>query len=411
MDPNNFVAPSGGGYVVFRDGKQIGAYPTKQQAEQAFNAYQSGLPAPSAGVDDAAIIQWANSLGRPDLVDWARQFVAANGTLPTSLSQVPQGGGGGGYPGSAGGYGFDVAGGYGLIDPYLQALQMAYQAQNQNISRYGQAGAVPIVLDPEVDYFSLVRGITGDRNTWVAQAVRATGLPPEVLQQVYDRGIAQGGIPSKEAFDRLLTTAAYSATPSLTNQQMQAQLTGYYGGSPTLEREQWQTNQTGMLNGQPTMTREQLLATLTGMYQGNPTFAREQYETGTGLNLLNMASNLRGPENYAQYANMLRGAQGSPALAYAQQLTTGKLAPQTQWGASQPATLQGLTGQSQASLPMPQIAAPNALHARSVYNMTPTESSMYNSTLQSQGYEPADYWEQFKRLAPRGTSIGTTTYR
>ena len=48
---------------------------------------------------------------------------------------------------------------------------------------------------------------------------------------------------------------------------------------------------------------------------------------------------------------------------------------------------------------MPQA---HQLNARSVYNMNPTEQSMMNSALGAAGYQPEDYWAQFKRAAPRG---------
>ncbi len=38
MDPNNFVAPGNGGWVVYRNGKYVGTYPTQQEAEQNFNS-------------------------------------------------------------------------------------------------------------------------------------------------------------------------------------------------------------------------------------------------------------------------------------------------------------------------------------------------------------------------------------
>ena len=52
--------------------------------------------------DDNRIRQWASDLGRPDLFDWAKGFVAQNGRLPNSLAEAPGtspggGGGGGGF--------------------------------------------------------------------------------------------------------------------------------------------------------------------------------------------------------------------------------------------------------------------------------------------------------------------------
>lgn len=37
---------------------------------------------------DAQIVQWADSLGRPDLVDWGRAFASTHGRLPASLDEL-----------------------------------------------------------------------------------------------------------------------------------------------------------------------------------------------------------------------------------------------------------------------------------------------------------------------------------
>jgi hypothetical protein len=289
--------------------------------------------------------------------------------------------------------GYDIGGGYGYLDPQLAAYNLALQAQNQNLSRYGAAGYTPIVLDPNVNYYNtandawnryvaanpgtVATDATGrpNKTQWVAVQTAATGLPASVLSQQYDTVYNAGYPLSADEWNRSLTGIANTAMPTLDaqnmlfNQGLQAgQLTGTYNGQPTLSAQELASldayrngmlgvaqGELGVKEGQLDVNRGQLdvnrgqldvsRGDLTGYFNGNPTLAREDMYNKYGAQLLQLAANLRGPENYFQYANMLRGVQNSPQLAYAQALlNNGKLSAYGNWGPSTPASLQGLLG-------------------------------------------------------------------
>jgi hypothetical protein len=49
MDPNNFVAPEGSGFAVYRNGQKVGSYASQNEAENAFNAAGASKPSNVGG--------------------------------------------------------------------------------------------------------------------------------------------------------------------------------------------------------------------------------------------------------------------------------------------------------------------------------------------------------------------------
>ena len=157
---------------------------------------------------------------------------------------------------------------------------------------------------------------------------------------------------------------------------------GTQQGPPTLQREQmmkqdelarWQMDQQTKLSEWDRLTqigwsREELQAKLgysreeldknlawSREEQANLLkFQREELGATTGQNLLNTFAQLRGPENYFQYWNTQRAAQGSPNLAWAQALVGNNPLPAFQQGGPyQAATLGGLVNQTPSGVAAP----------------------------------------------------------
>ena len=92
--------------TLWSDGSYTDKYVNNIGATTGAPTGGTSAPTGGGGISDAQIVAWANSLGRPDLVGWARTFVSTNGRLPSSLAELPSGSGGATGGGGGGGAGY-----------------------------------------------------------------------------------------------------------------------------------------------------------------------------------------------------------------------------------------------------------------------------------------------------------------
>ena len=266
---------------------------------------------------------------------------------------------------------------------------------NQMVAQTGLSAAVwQQVYDsggsqqPDANAFNAA--LTGASNT----AIPSQGERQWQDQQALNQGIATGYINTptlSPTFSRDMAnwydnfTAQNNRRPS--DQEYASQFSAMTGMDPSVgldvvqrgnqhfqqtgqrasqaQIEQWANaaNPQGQGGGRtPTLARDQL--TQQGsQFDRNLALQDRQAQWNAGNQLLQLASSLRGPENYFQYANMLSGAQGSDQLRFAQQAASGTPSAAFQaWGTSAPATVQGLVngagvGNGQAS-PTPAQPTP-----------------------------------------------------
>ena len=265
---------------------------------------------------------------------------------------------------------------------------------NQMVAQTGLSAAVwQQVYDsggsqqPDANAFNAA--LTGASNT----AIPSQGERQWQDQQALNQGIATGYINTptlSPTFSRDMAnwydnfTAQNNRRPS--DQEYASQFSAMTGMDPSVgldvvqrgnqhfqqtgqrasqaQIEQWANaaNPQGQGGGRtPTLARDQL--TQQGsQFDRNLALQDRQAQWNAGNQVLQIASNLRGPGNYFQYANMLSGAQGSDQLRFAQQAASGTPSAAFQaWGTSAPATVQGLVngagvGNGQAS-PTPGVTA------------------------------------------------------
>ena len=234
--------------------------------------------------------------------------------------------------------GFDIAGGSAWAELELKAQQFGLSVQ-QYLAMIAEQGGMAPYAPPDVDrdyYGDIIKAFqeyegkygrqrdpaTGQppRDLWMRVAAGATGIDPTMLGTMYDRVVGATGITwTPEKWNNLLGSVAQEGRPSLQNQLAQAQLSGYYNEKPTLAREQaeWERRQA----------------------EQNAQFGRQQAEWGAGMDLARLGSQMSGPEDYFQWANMLAGYEGSPVLGFAQQAAAGQpIAAFGNWNPGQTAT-------------------------------------------------------------------------
>lgn len=167
-------------------------------------------------------------------------------------------------------------------------------------------------------------------------------------------------------------------------------------------------------------------ADLTGMYNGAPTFEREKWQESAGMNRLNMAAQLRGPEDWLGYKQLTAGVNaGSPLTPGIGNWQAGGQTGTAGFAPGQnptPITLQKLqadmgvggsgpmgTGQAGTSLNLnpaeqqlagvadqfsrnPHLAAGNWLE-----QLDPNTQLMLKGAAEKQGHSWADVMDRYKR--------------
>jgi hypothetical protein len=215
---------------------------------------------------------------------------------------------------------------------------------------------------------------------------------------------------------------------SFTPQSMTDWVYGTQQGTPTLAAQQQQFLQglqsgqlTGVYNGAPTLEAALQSAGLTGMYQGAPTLQAQQQafqqamsQQGLGLQALQTAAGLKGPENWVQAANYARGVQQTDTPAFLNALLSGQTGPAAMQGVglSNPLTFGSLAsslGANGGGSSAPTNTNPALDQARALFSaggaalspqaleaMTSTEQQMLGSLGGAVGADMPTFLQQYK---------------
>jgi hypothetical protein len=224
---------------------------------------------------------------------------------------------------------------------------------------------------------------------------------------------------AQEAFNQELQkaqlTGDFNGTPTWQKTVQEAGLTGYYNGQSTLAREQLAQSEAaltgylngkntlardtfdqrtgellGFINGQNTLSRDELnarIGEMLGYYNGQNTLGRDELNQRTGLGVMQLAADLRGPKNAFQYAKVLNGTpQGmrdivSAAFGSYKLPGSGGGDP---YAPQEAASVQGLYSDVLHGVQVPSYGAPAQVTPPGVnaptnqYNYEPTGNGSYN---------------------------------
>jgi hypothetical protein len=320
--------------------------------------------------------------------------------------------------------GYEISGGYGQIDPYIQMMQLLLQGRQLESQGYDQMGYM------SQDAYNRLYGSgqqypTFSRQQWTTGQ---TGYMPGGTQKTMSREqMEEANRQWQEQFDRSGT-------------QWQSE----FDRSGTQWNQNFGENQRQFNTG--AMGYDE---------NGRPTLSRQQMENQAGMQYLDLMTRMQqNPADYFQYKDTLRAGESTPMASFAQRIASGgPMSAFSAVGPSQANTMQSVIGQ-QSQLPAFQNAnyqqgswqAPTAQtykpadatnvsftpggmtsQAKSIVDPTKTwghqlgasqygmmnsaERGLMDSSLKYQGYNPADFWGAFNRSRPRGQAAAGYRFR
>lgn len=326
MDANNYVAANGDGFDVVVNGRVVGHYPSQAAAESAFNTARAGS------------------------------------STPTTPSATPTG----------------VAGDVGGMADVMKLQLAAAQANQAAQIAYNNAA------------LELQRQNAGHQ--WGFQQEQ---LAQAAAHDAWQKSVAQSGVDVNKLLAHIQEgslTGTYDGSPTLARQEASGYLTPQTGAvgdlvaqgwrnavangnaTPQAARDIWMHAMPGMTPqaadamgawghefsaqfGRPPTNAEidQRLKSM-GLNPETPTLAREHEQNQTGLGLLNLASQLRGPDNAFAYANTLNAVPESMRASLNQMMQRSGIS----YGGPSSSGLGGVVGQISAGNINGAQAAPAA---------------------------------------------------
>jgi hypothetical protein len=157
-------------------------------------------------------------------------------------------------------------------------------------------------------------------------------------------------------------------------------------------------------------------AAMLAIQQANQRLAESQYETGKqqyaqslAAQLLQMASNLRGPRNYAQFMQMTSGGRDLMAQLFGDQARALFSAPT---GQLDPASLGGLFADATAGVASgtQQLPLPHQINPAVWDSLGPVGQAMVLSMAEAAGYDASEFVSQLDASRPVGTAARQTRY-
>lgn len=145
-----------------------------------------------------------------------------------------------------------------------------------------------------------------------------------------------------------------------------------------------------------------------------PTLQRQMGEGALGMNYLGLLGSLKGPQDWMNYANVMRNAQGGNLPAWAQSLTQGQAMPQWQAPGQgiNPLAQQGPAGllQQTGAQNMAPWSAPDPyqISQQQWGGLNPSERSMLQGSVEYGGGYWPDYMSQMQSAWPGQSAVGTS---
>jgi hypothetical protein len=134
---------------------------------------------------------------------------------------------------------------------------------------------------------------------------------------------------------------------------------------------------------------------------------KQQYAQSLAAQLLQMASNLRGPRNYAQFMQMTSGGRDLLTQLFGDQARALFSSPT---GELDPATLGGLFAQTQSPAGNQALPLPHQINPAVWDSLGQVGQSMVLSMAEAAGYDPDEFVRQLNASRPVGTAARQVRY-